>query len=135
LFNSARDYTYSTVRSQATSLISFARANVPIKQFRRPFDVATSILDQDYRGNINITPEASLWRYAKVTSNPTMDNVYRFMLEGERAAWARIEMIRTQTAISLTLERCLEAVELQATQGAGNRRTATRARLHVVRRG
>ncbi len=135
LFNSARDYTYSTVRSQATSLINFARANLPIKQLHRPFDVATSILDQDYRGNINITPEASLWRYAKVTSNPTMDNVYRFMLEGERAAWARIEMIRTQTAISLTLERCLEAVELQATQGAGNRRAATRARLHVVRRG
>ena len=133
LLHSAREYTYSTARSQATSLINFARANLPIKRLRRSFDVATSILDQDYRGNINIYPEASLWRYAKVTSNPKMESVYRFLLEGERAAWARVEMIRTQTAISLTLERCLEAVELRAVSGVERRQTP-RARLHVVRR-
>jgi NTE family protein len=133
LLNSARDYTYSTIRTQATSIINFARATLPVKRLHRPFDVATSILDQDYRGNINITPESSLWRYAKVTSNPSMEAVYRFLLEGERAAWARIEMIRTQTAISLTLERCVEAVEAQS--GNSQRRLPARTRLHIVRRG
>jgi len=131
LRNSARDYAYSTVRSQATSLLNFARANLPIKRLHRPLDVATSVLDQDYRGNINIFPEASLWRYVQVTSNPTLDSVRRFLLEGERAAWARVEMIRTQTAISMTLERCLEQVE---TAGSSQqRRKLQGVALKVVR--
>jgi TAG lipase/steryl ester hydrolase/phospholipase A2/LPA acyltransferase len=131
LRNSARDYAYSTMRSQTTSVLNFARANLPIKRLHRSLDAATSILDQDYRGNINIYPEASLWRYIQVTSNPTLDNVRRFLLEGERAAWGRVEMIRTQTAISMTLERCLEAVE---TAGASNtRRKLQGVALKVVR--
>ncbi|MDB5971455.1 MAG: hypothetical protein JWQ90_3905 [Hydrocarboniphaga sp.] len=131
LRNSARDYAYSTVRSQATSVLNFARATLPIKRLHGPLDAATSILDQDYRGNINIYPQASLWRYIQVTSNPKLDNVRRFLLEGERAAWARVEMIRAQTAISMTLERCLEAVE---TAGASNaRRKLQGPALMVVR--
>lgn len=134
LLNATRDYTYSTVRSQTTSILNFARANLPgARRLHKPLDAATSILDQDYRGNINIFPEVSLWRYIRVTSNPTLDAVRRFMLEGERAAWARLEMIRNQTAISLTLERCLERVEAKAASGGGNRREINRGPLRVVR--
>ncbi len=50
-------------------------------------------------------------RYANVTSNPTMESVQRFMLEGERATWPRMEMIRTQTLISSTLDRCVDRLE------------------------
>ncbi|MGH8431335.1 MAG: DUF3336 domain-containing protein, partial [Solimonas sp.] len=65
---------------------------------------------------INIVPEVSLWRYANVTANPTMESIKRFMLEGERATWARIEMIRNQTLISQTLDQCVEKLEkLEAT--------------------
>jgi NTE family protein len=132
LFNAARDYTYSTVRSQATSIMGFARASLPITRLHTPLDAVTSILDQDYRGHVNIYPKASLWRYAQVTSNPSMNSVYRFLLEGERSAWERIEAIRVQTAISRTLEQCLEAVEAQAAGGT-NRRESPRSRLQVIR--
>ena len=33
------------------------------------------------------------------------------MFEGERAAWPRIEMIRIQTAIAQTLDRCVQRLE------------------------
>lgn len=108
--NAVRDYAFSSVRGQAKSIIDLARQNLP-GPLRRPLDTASSILDQDYRGNINIFPEVSLWRYANVTANPSMESIKRFMLEGERATWPRIEMIRNQTLISQTLDACLEKLE------------------------
>ena len=110
LLNAARDYAYSSVRGQAKSVIDLARQNLP-GALRRPLDTASSILEQDYRGHINIFPEVSLWRYANVTANPSMESIKRFMLEGERATWPRMEMIRNQTLISLTLDACLEKLE------------------------
>lgn len=105
---SARDYAFSTVRTQASGLLKLVRANLPFgARIGSSLETAAAILDQDYRGNINIFPDVSLWRYANVTSNPQLPAVRRFMHEGERAAWARIEMIRTQTAISMTLDRCI----------------------------
>ena len=111
LVNGAKTYAGATVRSQASGLLKLARAVLPIPSVGQTIDTATSILDQDYRGNINIFPEVSLWRYANVTSNPKLGDVQRFMLEGERAAWPRIEMIRLQTAIAQTLDRCVEKME------------------------
>ena len=111
LAHGAKIYASATVRSQASGLLKLARSVLPIPSIGQTIDTATSILDQDYRGNINIFPEVSLWRYANVTTNPKLADVQRFMLEGERAAWPRIEMIRIQTAIAQTLDRCLERVE------------------------
>ena len=111
LMNSVRELAQNTVRQQARNVLSLARANFPMGKLEKPIDTAAGILDQDYRGNINIFPEVSLWRYANVTSNPTMESVRRFMLEGERATWPRMEMIRTQTLISSTLDRCVDRLE------------------------
>ena len=113
---SARDYAFSTVRTQASGILKLVRANLPL--IGRPLETAAAILDQDYRGNINIFPDVSLWRYANVTANPQLPAVRRFMLEGERAAWPRIEMIRTQTAISMTLDRCVDRLAAQTMAGA-----------------
>lgn len=111
LAHGARIYASATVRSQASGLLKLARSVLPLPSIGQTIDAATSVLDQDYRGNINIFPDLSLWRYANVTSNPKIADVQRFMLEGERAAWPRIEMIRLQTAISQTLDRCVEKLE------------------------
>lgn len=108
LLNSARDYAFSTLRSQSKSIVDLARQNLPLSGLRRTLDATSSILDQEYRGNINILPEVSLWRYANVTRNPTMESVKRFMMEGERATWPHIEMIRNQTLIAQTLDQCVK---------------------------
>ncbi|HSW11543.1 MAG TPA: DUF3336 domain-containing protein [Solimonas sp.] len=111
VLKAVRNYAYSSVRGQAKSILDLARSNMPNGLLRTPLDTASAVLDQDYRGHINIFPDVSIWRYANVTSNPTMESIKRFMLEGERATWPRIEMIRNQTLISQTLDQCVEKLE------------------------
>ncbi len=111
VLDSTRHYALSSVLHQSKGIVDWVRHNLPDGGLRRTLDAASSILDQEYRGNINILPEVSLWRYANVTANPSMESVKRFMLEGERATWPRIEMIRNQTLISQTLNDCVERIE------------------------
>lgn len=101
-----RDYAYSTLRNSAQYALGIGRFSVPIDSVRRYLDHASSVLEQDYRGNITILPQVTLWRYARVTANPKLDAVERFIREGERAAWTRMSAIRNQTAIAQTLEHC-----------------------------
>ncbi len=114
VMSSARAYATSTARGQAKSLLDLARGSLPLGPLARPLETASAILDQNYRGNINIFPDVSLWRYFNVTSNPNLETVKRFMLEGERAAWPRIEMIRNQTLIGITLDACVDRLEQEA---------------------
>ena len=117
LVGATREAAFSTARSAASGVLKIGRI-LPFSKIRQPLDTAAGLLDQDYRGNINIVPEVSLWRYANVTSNPTLESIKRFMFEGERSTWPRMEMIRNQTLISITLERCLATLEQQ---GQGRR--------------
>jgi TAG lipase/steryl ester hydrolase/phospholipase A2/LPA acyltransferase len=131
IFNAVREFTYSSVGGQAKHVLNLVKQNMPFEAVRRPLEIASSILDQDYRGNINIYPDVSLWRYANVTSNPSLESIKRFMLEGERATWPRIEMIRNQTLISLTLDQCLDRLERAG--GANVLELPRRPELKVVR--
>ena len=55
------------------------------------------------------------------------------MLEGERATWPRIEMIRNQTLISQTLDQCVRTLEqLRPLPGSGDR-LLRKPELRVVR--
>ncbi len=116
LAGTLREYAYSTLRGSAQYALGVGRVGLPIDGVRRYIDNASSILEQDYRGNITILPKLSVWRYAHVTANPKLDAVKRFIFEGERATWKRIAMIRNQTAIAQTLDRCLRKLEAQAAQ-------------------
>lgn len=113
LIDGTRDLTFSTAKGIATGALNFARANIPFAGLRQSLDTAAGLIDQDYRGHINIVPEVSLWRYANVTANPTLENITRFMLEGERATWPRMEMIRNQTVVAQTLDRLLTRLEAE----------------------
>ena len=136
LINASRQAAYATGRGLASGVLNFARANLPMTGLRQGLDTAAGLLDQDYRGNVNIVPEVSLWRYANVTRNPSQESVTRFMLEGERATWPRMEMIRNQTLISQTLESCLIELEsrVQSRRADDPALPAKKARLRVVAR-
>jgi TAG lipase / steryl ester hydrolase / phospholipase A2 / LPA acyltransferase len=134
LANSAKDFARSSVRGTAKNIVDLARKTIPsISRARKTLDLASSVLDQDYRGNINIFPEVSLWRYANVTSNPNMESISRFIREGERATWPRIEMIRNQTLISQTLAACRARLDDQASPLAMPPTDRRRGGLKVVR--
>lgn len=113
LLSSTRDLTYSAAKGIATGALNFARASIPFAGLRQPLDTAAGLIDQDYRGHINIVPEVSLWRYANVTANPTLESITRFMLEGERATWPRMEMIRNQTLVAQKLDELLTRIEAE----------------------
>jgi NTE family protein len=111
LLGALKGYALSTARTQARDVMNLVHDNVPLDAVRTPLSTMSHILDQDYRGNINIVPDVSLWRYVNVTSNPDMETIQRFMMEGERATWPRIPMIRLQSQISRTLEDCVTYLE------------------------
>jgi len=111
MLHGARELVYSSVKHQAKNIINFARHNLPLGAATRPLETASSILDQDYRGNVTIFPQRSLWRFMRVTVNPKLNEVERFMLEGERAAWQRLSQVRNQVLISQALDRCVDRLE------------------------
>jgi NTE family protein len=135
LVGAVRGFAYSVLRSHTREVLNLGRLYVP-GGIRPTLDTATSILEQDYSGHVTILPEVSLWRYMRVTANPDIDSVERFILEGERATWPRMSMVRNQTLIAQTLARCVRRSELQmqgAEQAALPRETHGRPELRVVR--
>lgn len=106
-----REYAFSTMLGQARGLVNLARAVTPVPGVQRRLEVVSSILDQEYRGDVTIVPQQSLWRYMKVTANPRIEDVKRFILEGERATWGRMSQVRNQILISQTLDRCVQRLE------------------------
>ena len=72
---------------------------------------AHKFLGQDYGGDINIHPRFKPSLYAKMFSNPSAKDLNNFVLEGQRATWPRLEMIRNQTAISRNLDRAIHRLQ------------------------
>ncbi|ABC29440.1 predicted esterase of the alpha-beta hydrolase superfamily [Hahella chejuensis KCTC 2396] len=85
---------------------------------------AYTILAQRYYGDVTIAPRYSFWHFRRMLSNPSPDVVERLALEGERATWPKISMIRTHSKISLTLEKGIKRLK--------NRLQGRKAELRVV---
>jgi NTE family protein len=111
VLSSARQFAFSTGRHLAKNIIDLAKGSLPLGSANRHLDVAASILAQEYRGNVTIFPQRSLWRFMRVTVNPKLEDVERFILEGERATWQRMSMVRNQVLIGQALDRCVERLE------------------------
>lgn len=111
VLHSARQFAFSTGRNLAKGFIDLAKGVMPHGGAHRQLDVASSILAQEYRGNVTIFPHRSLWRFARVATNPNLRDVERFILEGERATWGRMSMVRNQVLIGQALDRCVERLE------------------------
>jgi NTE family protein len=62
-----------------------------------------------------------------------MESVQRFIREGERATWKRIEMVRNQLLIAQTLDRCQRRLEPQRLGKASRGGGAQKPSLSVVR--
>jgi NTE family protein len=132
LTGSIRDYAFAFARSQARELMNIGRAHLPTG-IHQTLDTATSILEQEYSGHVTIVPEVSLWRYLRVAANPDIDSVQRFILEGERATWPRMSMIRNQTLIAQTLANCVRRIEQRIGDSDAGRESPRRSGLRVVR--
>lgn len=67
-------------------------------------NVALAIINQDYMGDINITPPFRFFNPSRILAHLTEEEIMNLIRVGERSAWPKLEMIRTQTKISRTLD-------------------------------
>lgn len=70
-----------------------------------------SMMSQNYYGDVTVAPTYKLEHYLKVLSNPDPKFIKEMILEGERATWPKISMIRTHSKISKTLENCISRLK------------------------
>ncbi len=71
-------------------------------------NVALSVINQDYVGDINILPEKHFFNPLKLLAHRSTEEVMDLITMGERATWPKVEMIRIQTRISRTLTHILK---------------------------
>lgn len=85
-------------------------------------NLAMSIIDQDYVGDITIISPSPLWSLTKALRQLSVEDMRRFVELGEEETWPKIEMIRNQTRISLTLgeiNRRFQDLTARPAQGGG----------------
>lgn len=104
------------VRFHGTALFNSLRKISEPELLRQAFGQAYTVLAQRYHGDLTIAPRYTLWHYRRILSNPTAEFAQRMILEGERATWPKIAMIRTHSKISLALEKAVNLLK-QRVQG------------------
>lgn len=72
-----------------------------------------SILTQEYTADINILPTSRNVNFSKLVSTLTPAETLALIQDGERATWPKVEMIRTCTRISRTIEALLAELDHQ----------------------
>ncbi len=71
-------------------------------------DKARSMIDQEYKGDINIYYPMTLASVTKIVSNPTQEEFEDYIRKGELATWPKIAFIRDQMHLNKVLEGCVD---------------------------
>jgi predicted acylesterase/phospholipase RssA len=82
----------------------------------RIVDALNDMLQQRYSGDVSIFPHHSPAKLMRMFSNLSAEEIQRYIWEGERATWPKLERIRVQTRISRTFDDCLAALKDQGQQ-------------------
>lgn len=91
--------------------LKLARAHLDESPARRVADQLNAIIAQRYSGDINIVPRHTPRQLMRMFSNLDSRELARFIREGERATWPRIDRIQNQTIISRAFEDCLKVLK------------------------
>ncbi|MDZ3832276.1 MAG: DUF3336 domain-containing protein [Sphingopyxis sp.] len=115
-----------------TTFKAWLNANMVI--FQKPLEMvpplnslanlARSVINQEYTGDINIIRPPKFWSPAKILSDLAQDDIDELIDTGMRTAWPKVEMVRTQTAISRALETILARIDKAGDDGPGHRSAA-----------
>jgi predicted acylesterase/phospholipase RssA len=99
----------------------------------RIVDALNDILQQRYSGDVSILPRQTPGQLMRMFANLSTQDLQRYIREGERATWPKIERIHVQTRISRAFEDCLNWLKdngVRHTPAAPARNPSTR--LHAV---
>ena len=86
------------------AIFDYMRKNTTSQVLRQVSGHAYSMMSQNYYGDVTVAPKYKLGHYLKLLSNPDTQMIRELMLEGERATWPKLAMIRTHSKISKNLE-------------------------------
>lgn len=81
-------------------------------------NVALSILNQDYVGDINILPPFRFYKPTRLLAHLSEREIDELIRMGERSAWPKLEMVRVQSRIGRGLARVLQEYETQAVESS-----------------
>ncbi|MEY4271120.1 MAG: hypothetical protein RLZZ58_2336 [Pseudomonadota bacterium] len=120
---------------QHASLMTFkAWLNANMVVFQKPLELippinslanlTLSLINQEYSGDINIVRPPKFWSPSKILSDLSKPEIEDLVDIGRRTAWPKIEMVRTQTAISRALEAILARIDKKGDDGPGHRSRA-----------
>jgi NTE family protein len=100
----------SLVRAQTAAVIDEARQHVHAGVARNWMDTAHALFGQPYHGDITVHPRVMPQQYLKVMANPSLAELNEYIRGGQRATWPWLEMIRHQTLLERTLQRCVDTL-------------------------
>ena len=104
LFSAVQYATKQTARSWINAGATLAEKPLSLSPaLSRWTNMALSVINQDYVGDINILPEQRFFNPLKILAHKSVDEIVALITMGERATWPKIEMIRIQTKIGRKL--------------------------------
>ncbi len=69
------------------------------------------LVSQDYTGDITIIPvPGHLNDFLQVMSNPTINRIEECIVEGERATWPVLALIKSRCSVELALAECYHQI-------------------------
>jgi TAG lipase / steryl ester hydrolase / phospholipase A2 / LPA acyltransferase len=97
----------ASIRTQGAFAVDVMRRLNPSGPLKQVSQGAYQLVQQDYRGDIDIHPQFHWRLYSKVVSNPTPADLAAFIREGERSVWPKLQMISDQTRIGRVFRECM----------------------------
>ena len=94
------------LRRQAVPVLNMAKVVTRGTPLRRSLNLLLSLAEQEYGGDIDIHPRFEASMFLRMMKNPSEAELTRFILEGQRATWPKLAMIRDHTRIARCLTRC-----------------------------
>lgn len=102
------------LKFHGAGLMNFLRTQVRHEATRQLLGHAYTVLAQRYYGDVTIAPRRyNLEHFRHMLAEPNVERWTWFRLQGERATWPRISMIRTHTRISETLTDGIQILHKQ----------------------
>ena len=124
LLPSLQDLVTETFLAQSLTVLKVLRRRNKQAFFRSWIDQCTSMIDQDYQGDINIHPTFPLKWFRKFMINPTQDELDYLILMGERVTWPKIAQINEQTKLHRKLSESLRLLENKTLSSTNKKQTA-----------
>ena len=97
----------SSLRKQLTHQLELARDLTKSTPLYAPFDVAHSLADQPYGGDIDIHPRVGPFALLRAMSNISHEQLLQHIREGERATWPMLARVRDQTCVSRAMDAAI----------------------------